>query len=75
MKKAIVTGATSGLGKYITIQLSKKKIKVIGIARNKKRLEILKKTIGNKYFDQCLLHLSNFAPSFIAKQFIEIFKK
>ena len=51
MKKAIVTGATSGLGKYIAIQLSKKKIKVIGIARNKKRLEILKKTIGNKYFD------------------------
>ena len=51
MKKAIVTGATSGLGKYITIQLSKKKIKVIGIARNKKSLEILKKTIGNKYFD------------------------
>ena len=31
--------------------------------------------IGSKYFDQCLLHLSNFAPSFIAKQYIEIFKK
>ena len=31
--------------------------------------------IGNKYFDQCLLHLSNFAPSFVAKQYIEIFKK
>ena len=51
MKKAIVTGASSGLGKYISIQLSKKKIKVIGIARNKRKLEILKKYIGNKYFD------------------------
>ena len=29
--------------------------------------------IGNKYFDKCLLHLSNFTPSFVAKQFIEIF--
>ena len=27
MRKALVTGASSGLGKYISIQLSKKKIK------------------------------------------------
>ena len=51
MKKALVTGASSGLGKYISIQLSKKKIRVIGIARDKKKLEKLKKYIGNKYFD------------------------
>jgi len=51
MKKALVTGASSGLGRYISIELSKKKIKVIGISRNKKKLETLKKTIGNKYFD------------------------
>ena len=37
MKKALVTGASSGLGKYISIQLSKKKIRVIGIARDKKK--------------------------------------
>jgi len=61
MKKALVTGATSGLGKYITIQLSKKKIKVIGIARNKKRLEALKKTIGNKYFDYVVFDLRKIA--------------
>jgi len=61
MKKALVTGATSGLGKYITIQLSKKKIKVIGIARNKKRLETLKKTIGNKYFDYVVFDLRKIA--------------
>ena len=51
MKKAIVTGASSGLGKYISIQLSKKKVKVIGISRNKKKLEAIKKNIGSKYFD------------------------
>ena len=51
MRKALVTGASSGLGKYISIQLSKKKIRVIGIARDKKKLEKLKKYIGNKYFD------------------------
>ena len=50
MKKALVTGASSGLGKYISIELSKKKIKVIGIARNKKKLETLKKIFGNTIF-------------------------
>ena len=57
MKKALVTGASSGLGKYISIELSKKKIKVIGIARNKKKLEALKKIIGNKYFDYVIFDL------------------
>ena len=57
MKKALVTGASSGLGKYISIELSKKKIKVIGIARNKKKLETLKKIIGNKYFDYVIFDL------------------
>ena len=51
MKKAIVTGASSGLGKYISIQLSKQKIRVIGIARSRTKLEKLKKYIGKKYFD------------------------
>ena len=51
MKKALVTGASSGLGKFISIELSKKKIKVIGIARNKKSLETIQKKIGKKYFD------------------------
>ena len=36
MKKALVTGASSGLGKYISIKLAQKKIKVIGLARSKK---------------------------------------
>ena len=57
MKKALVTGTSSGLGKYISIELSKKKIKVIGIARNKKKLEALKKIIGNKYFDYVIFDL------------------
>ena len=43
MKKALVTGASSGLGKYISIELSKKKIKVIGIARNKKKIRSTQK--------------------------------
>ena len=34
MKKAIVTGASSGLGKYISIQLSKQKIKYLDWATN-----------------------------------------
>ena len=52
MKKAIVTGASSGLGKYISIQLSKQKIRVIGIARSRTKLEKLKKYIGKKYFEK-----------------------
>ena len=51
MKKALVTGASSGLGKYISIELSKKKIKVIGIARNKKSLKTIQNKIGKKYFN------------------------
>ena len=79
MKKAIVTGASSGLGKYIAIQLSKKNIKVIGVARNKKKLEILKKYIGSKYFDYVNFDLKkidqieNITKNIIKKEkFIEI---
>ena len=79
MKKAIVTGASSGLGKYISIQLSKQKIKVIGIARNKKKLEILKQYIGKQYFDYVNFDLKkidqieNIFKSIIRKEkFIEI---
>jgi len=33
------------------------------------------KFIGNKYFDQCVQHLANFAPRSVAKRYLEIFKK
>ena len=32
------------------------------------------KFIGNKYFDQCVQHLANFAPRSVAKKYLEIFK-
>jgi glycogen synthase len=32
------------------------------------------KFIGNKYFDQCVQHLDNFAPRSVAKRYLEIFK-
>ena len=79
MKKAIVTGASSGLGKYISIQLSKQKIRVIGIARSRAKLEKLKKYIGKKYFDYVdfdlkkIDQIENIFKSIIKKEkFIEI---
>ena len=79
MKKAIVTGASSGLGKYISIQLSQQKIRVIGIARSRTKLEKLKKYIGKKYFDYVNFDLKkidqieNIFKSIIKKEkFIEI---
>lgn len=47
-KTVIITGASSGIGKNITEKLVKEhSCKVIGIARNKERLELLKDSLGN----------------------------
>ena len=47
-KNAIVTGASTGLGKYISIKLSQNNYNVILIARNSKKLESVKKNISDK---------------------------
>ena len=55
MKKiAIITGASTGLGKYISIKLADKKYKVVIIARNKEKLENVKEEINN-FGNECLI--------------------
>lgn len=46
-KVAIVTGASSGIGKEISLELAKQKVKVALLARRKNKLEEVKKQIGN----------------------------
>ncbi len=48
-KSAIVTGASSGLGKAFCIALLKKGADVIGLARNKDKLDKLQQEVGNKF--------------------------
>lgn len=45
---SIVTGASTGLGKYISIKLSENNYHVILIARNMKKLQLVEKTIIEK---------------------------
>ena len=73
MKKALVTGASSGLGRHISIKLAQKKIKVIGLARSQKKLANLKKIIGNKYFDYFVVDLKKLNE--LEKISINILKK
>jgi short-subunit dehydrogenase len=47
-KVAIVTGASEGLGKSITLELAKEKVKVALLARSKNKIADLKKEISSK---------------------------
>lgn len=46
--KALVTGASSGIGKEIAIYLDKLGYEVILVARNKEKLESVAKTLTHK---------------------------
>ena len=48
-KVALVTGASSGLGRRAAIVLSAAGAKVIGVARRRDALEELRKEIGNSF--------------------------
>jgi len=48
-KTALVTGATSGIGKQTAMDLAKHKVNLILFGRDKKRLNNLKKKLLNKY--------------------------
>ena len=50
MKKVIITGATSGIGRELAIQLSKKGYLVGLIGRREERLAELKEIIGDTAF-------------------------
>lgn len=49
-KTAIITGASSGLGKAIATALVAKKTKVYGIARNQEKLKRLQKQLGSLFY-------------------------
>lgn len=46
---ALVTGATSGLGKDMAILFAKERYNIIAVARNKEKLESIKEKIEKKY--------------------------
>lgn len=46
----VITGSTSGVGEEIAVRFAKSlDWKVIGLARNKERLEILEKKLGENF--------------------------
>ena len=45
--KALITGASSGIGRSIAIELSKKGYEIIAVAKDKNKLELLKNDIKN----------------------------
>ncbi len=47
--KALITGASSGIGRDMAIELARKKYDDIVVARRKEELEKLKKEIEEKY--------------------------
>lgn len=48
-KIAIISGASSGLGKAITQLLVKKGVRVYGLARNEQKLNALKESLGKRF--------------------------
>ena len=46
--KALVTGASSGIGKDIAIELSQRGYEIILVARNKEKLEEIAKSLKTK---------------------------
>ena len=53
-KVAIITGASTGIGKYVSIELSKREYTVILISRNKQKLQSVKNII-DKLENNCLI--------------------
>ena len=47
-----ITGASSGIGKALAIELSQQKVKLILSSRNKEALELVKKQCQNNSFDK-----------------------
>ena len=52
---ALVTGASSGIGKDISIELAKKGYDIILVARNIERLQAVKETIEKKFNRNCYI--------------------
>ena len=70
-KVAIITGASTGIGKYLSIELSKKEYIVILISRSIEKLQSVKKTI-DKNGDECILIESDISKE---SSIEKIFKK
>ncbi|MFC1845726.1 SDR family NAD(P)-dependent oxidoreductase [Candidatus Dependentiae bacterium] len=59
-KTCLVTGASSGIGREISIEMIKRGWKVIGVARRTKLLENLQKQCGANRFIPCTCDVSDF---------------
>jgi len=54
---ALVTGASSGIGKDISIELAKRDYDIILVARNLERLQAVKETIEENYGKKCYIKI------------------
>jgi 3-oxoacyl-[acyl-carrier protein] reductase len=59
---AIITGASTGIGKYISLQLSENNYRVILISRNEQKLTLIKEKIEKKGGD-CLIIAADISKS------------
>ena len=70
MKTAIITGASSGIGRSITLQLAKLNYSLVITGRNKEKLLLLKKTIEKQGSD-CLPVVADLHAGDATSQIIE----
>ena len=70
-KVAIITGASTGIGKYVSIELSKREYTVILISRNKQKLQSVKNII-DKLENNCLIIESDISKESSIEYIFEI---
>ena len=58
---ALITGASSGLGRYLAIYFAKKNIRIAAIARNQEKLKSLKGEIENSGGEAEIMSSENIA--------------
>ena len=52
-KYALVTGASSGIGWHISLELAERGYHIIGVSNQPEKLELLKSVIGKSYEKEC----------------------
>ncbi|MGL4848113.1 MAG: SDR family NAD(P)-dependent oxidoreductase [Clostridium sp.] len=75
MKTAVITGATSGIGKEFAYRLAKEKYSLILIGRRRELLEKIKKEIEDTYKVNVIVRIVNLDNDMELEEFIDEFKE